>query len=71
MGHPHHSLRVNLLLLSKRIHNFLCSYSNPNLDKFNTDANPACLNDTDYVNHINDPVNTNSKYYSKCIKKIK
>jgi hypothetical protein len=60
MVHPHHSLRVNLLLLSKRIHNFLCSYSNPNLVKFNANSNPACLNDADYSTH--------SEYYSKYLK---
>ena len=59
-AHPHHSLRVNLLLLSRRIHNFLCSYSNPKLVKFDKNSNPACLNDADY--------STRSEYYSKYLK---
>ncbi len=67
-GHPHHSFRVNLLLLSKKIHNFLCSYSNNNLIKFNPDANPACLNDADYNAHVSNPANSKSEYYSKYLK---
>lgn len=68
LAHPHHSFRVNLLLLSKKIHNFLCSYSNNNLIKFNPDANPACLNDADYNAHVSNPANSKSEYYSKYLK---
>ncbi len=59
-GHPHHSFRINLLLLSKKIHNFLCSYSNPNLVKFIPTSNPACKNDGEYLSQ--------SEYYSKYLK---
>lgn len=61
-GHPHHPFRVNLLLTSIPIHNFLCAYTgDPNLRKFTVGQNPACATDAVY-NATNDP------YYSKYIK---
>ena len=52
-GHPHNSLRINLLLTSTQIHNFLCDYakSHPteNLKSFkNAMENPACRPENEY-----------------------
>ena len=60
-GHPHHSFRLNLLLTSERIHNFLCTYKNLNIRKFKTELNPACYDDKNY-NKINDD------YFKKYLK---
>jgi len=59
-GHPHHSLRVNLLLISEKIHNFLCSYPHDKLVKFEKTSNPACKPDAVYL--------TQSEYYMKYMK---
>ncbi len=60
-GHPHHSLRVNLLLLSKNIHNFLCCYTGDlNLHKFSIGNNPACKPDAEY--------HDTNEYYKKYLK---
>jgi len=60
-GHPHHSFRLNLLLTSERIHNFLCTYENLKIRKFTTGLNPACYDDKNY-----DKINED--YFKKYLK---
>jgi len=61
-NHPHHPFRINLLLTSIPIHNFLCGYNgDQNLRKFKSGLNPACYSDRNY-DRIDEP------YFKKYLK---